>query len=91
MRNEIVSAEGQRKYNWYASVVIPEGNLTEFTYVDTIKDAIDENGNTQEDTHYAIASELDAELRQNVHLNSNNGYLDNSVDFEFIYMTQMEE
>ena len=84
-RNETVSAEGQRKYNWYASVVIPEGNLTEFTYVDTIKDAIDERGNTQRDTHYAIASELDAELRQNVHLNSNNGYLDNSVDFEFIY------
>ena len=84
-RNETVSAEGQRKYNWYASVVIPEGNLTEFTYVDTIKDAIDENGNTKRDTHYAIASELDAELRQNVHLNSNNGYLDDSVDFEFIY------
>ena len=84
-KNETVSAEGQRKYNWYASVVIPEGNLTEFTYVDTIKDAIDENGNTQKDTHYAIASELDAELRQNVHLNSNNGYLDDSVDFEFIY------
>ena len=84
-RNETVSAEGQRKYNWYASVVIPEGNLTEFTYVDTIKDAIDENGKTKKDTHYAIASELDAELRQNVHLNSNNGYLDNSVDFEFIY------
>lgn len=84
-RNETVSAEGQRKYNWYASVVIPEGNLTEFTYVDTIKDAIDENGNTKRDTHYAIASELDAELKQNVHLNSNNGYLDNSVDFEFIY------
>lgn len=84
-RNETVSAEGQRKYNWYASVVIPEGNLTEFTYVDTIKDAIDENGNTKRDTHYAIASELDAELKQNVHLNSNNGYLDESVDFEFIY------
>ena len=84
-RNETVSAEGQRKYNWYASVVIPEGNLTEFTYVDTIKDAIDENGNTKRDTHYAIASQLDAELRQNVHLNSNNGYLDDSVDFEFIY------
>ena len=84
-RNETVSAEGQRKYNWYASVVIPEGNLTEFTYVDTIKDAIDENGNTKRDTHYAIASELDAELKQNVHLNSNNGYLDDSVDFEFIY------
>ncbi|MEF2844461.1 MAG: Cna B-type domain-containing protein [Catenibacterium sp.] len=84
-RKETVSAEGQRKYNWYASVVIPEGNLTEFTYVDTIKDAIDENGNTKRDTHYAIASELDAELRQNVHLNSNNGYLDDSVDFEFIY------
>ena len=84
-RNETVSAEGQRKYNWYASVVIPEGNLTEFTYVDTIKDAIDANGKTKEDTHYAIASELDAELKQNVHLNSNNGYLDDSVDFEFIY------
>ena len=84
-KNETVSAEGQRKYNWYASVVIPEGNLTEFTYVDTIKDAIDENGNTQKDTHYAIASELDAELKKNVHLNSNNGYLDDSVDFEFIY------
>lgn len=84
-RNETVSAEGQRKYNWYASVVIPEGNLTEFTYVDTIKDAIDENGKTKEDTHYAIASELDAELKQNVHLNSNNGYLDDSVDFKFIY------
>lgn len=84
-KNETVSAEGQRKYNWYASVVIPEGNLTEFTYVDTIKDAKDERGNTHEDTHYAIASELDAELKQNVHLNSNNGYLDASVDFEFIY------
>lgn len=84
-KNETVSAEGQRKYNWYASVVIPEGNLTEFTYVDTIKDAIDENGNMQKDTHYAIASELDAELKKNVHLNSNNGYLDHSVDFEFIY------
>ena len=84
-KNETVSAEGQRKYNWYASVVIPEGNLTEFTYVDTIKDAIDEKGNTQKDTHYAIASELDAELKNNVHLNSNNGYLDDSVDFEFIY------
>lgn len=84
-KNETVSAEGQRKYNWYASVVIPEGNLTEFTYVDTIKDAIDEKGNTQKDTHYAIASELDAELKNNVHLNSNNGYLDDSVDFKFIY------
>ena len=84
-KNETVSAEGQRKYNWYASVVIPEGNLTEFTYVDTIKDAIDEKGNTQKDTHYAIASELDAELKNNVHLNSNNGYLDDSVDFAFIY------
>ena len=84
-KNETVSAEGQRKYNWYASVVIPEGNLTEFTYVDTIKDAIDEKGNTQKDTHYAIASELDDELKKNVHLNSNGGYLDDSVDFEIIY------
>ena len=84
-KNETVSTDGQRKYNWYASVVIPEGNLTEFTYVDTIKDAVDEKGNTQKDTHYAIASELDAELKKNVHLNSNNGYLDDSVDFEIIY------
>lgn len=84
-KNETVSTEGQRKYKWYASVVIPEGNLTEFTYVDTIKDAVDEKGNTQKDTHYAIASELDAELKKNVHLNSNNGYLDDSVDIEFIY------
>lgn len=84
-KNETVSQDGKRKYNWYASVVIPEGELSEFTYVDTIKDAIDEKGNTQKDTHYAIASELDAELRKNVHLNSNNGYLDDSVDFEIIY------
>ena len=84
-KNETVSTEGQRKYVWYASVVIPEGNLTEFTYVDTIKDAVDEKGNTQKDTHYAIASELDAELKKNVHLNSNGGYLDDSVDFEIIY------
>lgn len=84
-KNETVSTEGQRKYNWYASVVIPEGRLTEFTYVDTIKDAVDEKGNTHKDTHYAIASELDAELKKNVHLNSNNGYLDDSVDFEIIY------
>lgn len=84
-KNETVSTEGQRKYVWYASVVIPEGNLTEFTYVDTIKDAVDEKGNTQKDTHYAIASELDAELKKNVHLNSNEGNLDNCVDFEIIY------
>lgn len=84
-KNETVSTKGQRKYVWYASVVIPEGNLTEFTYVDTIKDAVDEKGNTQKDTHYAIASELDAELKKNVHLNSNEGNLDNCVDFEIIY------
>lgn len=84
-KNETVSTEGQRKYVWYASVDIPEGDLTEFTYVDTIKDAVDEKGNTQKDTHYAIASELDDELRKNIHLNSNNGYLDESVDFEIIY------
>ena len=84
-KNETVSTEGQRKYVWYASVDIPEGDLTEFTYVDTIKDAVDEKGNTQKDTHYAIASELDDELKKNVHLNSNSGYLDDSVDFEIIY------
>lgn len=84
-KNETVSTEGQRKYVWYASVVIPEGNLTEFTYVDTIKDAVDEKGSTHQDTHYAIASELDAELKKNVHLNSNGGYLDDSVDFEITY------
>ena len=32
-KNETVSTEGQRKYVWYASVDIPEGDLTEFTYV----------------------------------------------------------
>lgn len=84
-KNETVSTEGQRKYVWYASVDIPEGDLTEFTYVDTIKDAVDEKGDTQKDTHYAIASELDAELQKNVHLNSNSGYLDDSVDFEITY------
>ena len=84
-KNETVSTEGQRKYVWYASVDIPEGDLTEFTYVDTIKDAVDEKGDTQKDTHYAIASELDDELKMNVHLNSNEGNLDNSVDFEIIY------
>ena len=53
--------------HWSSSVTLPEGNITSFTYTDTIEDAKDENGNDMgADSHYAIAAELEKELASTV-------------------------
>lgn len=53
--------------HWSSSVTLPEGNITSFTYTDTIEDAKDENGNDMgTDSHYAIAAELEKELASTV-------------------------
>lgn len=53
--------------HWSSSVTLPEGNITSFTYTDTIEDAKDENGNDMgKDSHYAIAAELEKELASTV-------------------------
>ena len=87
-KEDVSQNDGLRRYYWNSTVTIPDGNLTEFTYKDTIEDATDADGKTQEGSHYAIASELDQALKQNINIRINGttyNYTNDFVDFEFIY------
>lgn len=58
---------GVRKETWSPTVTLPGGNLSSFTYTDTIKDATDGNGvSLGADSHYAIAADLDKVFRSSV-------------------------
>lgn len=57
---------GKKKLTWQTSVSIPTG-WNEITLTDTIHDA-EVNGTEQDDTHYAVLSELKAEINANLHL-----------------------
>ncbi|MEE8674692.1 hypothetical protein [Tractidigestivibacter scatoligenes] len=55
---------GVRKETWAPTITLPGGNLSSFTYTDTIADATDGNGvGLGADSHYAIAAELDKVFR----------------------------
>ena len=55
---------GIRKETWSSTITLPGGNLSSFTYTDTIEDATDGNGvGLGPDSHYAIAAELDKVFR----------------------------
>ena len=69
--------------HWNSSVTLPEGNITSFTFTDTIENARDENGNDMgADSHYAIASELEKEFASTVvdGKKTNSGHLYIKVD-----------
>lgn len=57
---------GKKKLTWKTSVSIPTG-WNEITLTDTIHDA-EVNGTEQDDTHYAVLSELKDEIKNNLHL-----------------------
>lgn len=57
---------GKKKLTWKTSVSIPTG-WNEITLTDTIHDA-EVNGTEQDDTHYAVLSELKDEINNNLHL-----------------------
>ena len=57
---------GKKKLTWQTSVSIPTG-WNEITLTDTIHDA-EVNGTEQDDTHYAVLSELKDEIKNNLHL-----------------------
>lgn len=87
---EGVSDSNQKLYYWNAEVTIPEGDLTDFTYTDTIKDAVC-NGEIKENSHYAIAAELQKAIEQNLKLvtaDGDLGYDNDKAKFEIIYYDQ---
>ena len=57
---------GKKKLTWQTSVSIPTG-WNDITLTDTIHDA-EVSGAEQEGTHYAVLSELKAEINANLHL-----------------------
>lgn len=57
---------GKKKLTWKTSVSIPTG-WNEITLTDTIHDA-EVNGTEQDDTHYAVLSELKDEIKANLYL-----------------------
>ena len=63
--------EGKKKLEWNSSTTVPS-EWKSVNMTDTILDAV-AGGIDQADTHYAILSELDKELRSNVRLDVHNG------------------
>lgn len=58
---------GVRKETWASNITLPGGNLSSFTYTDTIKDATDGNGvGLEAGSHYAIAAELEKAFKSSV-------------------------
>lgn len=57
---------GKKKLTWQTSVSIPTG-WNEITLTDTIRDAVTD-GTERDGTHYAILSELKAEIKNNLYL-----------------------
>ncbi|MDD7511828.1 MAG: Cna B-type domain-containing protein [Peptostreptococcaceae bacterium] len=53
---------------WYANITLPEGSVGEFTYEDTIKNATSPDGKIDygDDSHYAIANELEAAFKNSL-------------------------
>lgn len=87
-KEEVSETDGLRRYYWNSTVTMPDGNLDEFTYIDTIEDATDADGEIYESTHYALASELDQALKSEIKIKINGQEYpcsNNLVDFTFTY------
>lgn len=67
------SVNGVQEYRWNAQVTIPSGDLTSFTYTDTIQDPVDAKGNVQSGKHYGIATDIEAALQSGLKLEMENG------------------
>lgn len=61
------------RYTWYSAVTLPEGKLSTFTYTDEISQAVDADGESQNNSHYAVASELQTALENSIKLYLSDG------------------
>ncbi|NLJ18252.1 Cna B-type domain-containing protein [Globicatella sulfidifaciens] len=69
--------------NWRTHITLSEGNLSNIFYEDVIQNGRDENGkDLGPNTHFAYASELEADLINNltIQIDNNNQYRYNGVD-----------
>lgn len=58
-----------RRVKWTATITLPDTNLANFEYTDTIENATDANGaDLGTDSHYALAGELEKYLATDQHL-----------------------
>lgn len=64
------SSKGLAKWNISAANAAGESS---FTLVETLKDAVNESGQTQQDTHYAYAAELEKALEEGLTLTLHDG------------------
>ena len=64
------SSKGLAKWNISAAKAAGENS---FTLVETLKDAVNESGQTQSDTHYAYAAELEKALEEGLTLTLHDG------------------
>ena len=71
------SSKGLAKWNISAANAAGESN---FTLVETLKDAVNESGQTQSDTHYAYAAELEKALENGLTLTLHDGGTMNYAD-----------
>lgn len=83
----------QSYYRWSSVITLPDGKMGTFTYTDTIEPATSQAGTSTpgEDSHYALASELQEQLEQlKINLSINGeikevGYQNDYVTFEIKY------
>lgn len=71
------SSKGLAKWNISAANAAGESS---FTLVETLKDAVNESGQTQSDTHYAYAAELEKALEEGLTLTLHDGGTMNYAD-----------
>ena len=81
-------SDGKHYYKWQSVITLPDAALTSFTYTDTIKRAKQEEGNSEpdENSHYAIASELQKQFEDNltIHLKENGEFKDFKYDNNYV-------
>lgn len=62
------AATAKNHYEWKSEVTLPDSSMGTFTYTDTIKPAtrVDGTSTPGDDSHYAIASELQSDLEKSL-------------------------
>lgn len=81
-------SNGKHYYKWQSVVTLPDAALTSFTYTDTIRQATQEEGTStpDENSHYAIASELQKQFEDNltIRLNVNGKFKDLKYNNDYV-------
>lgn len=89
----VESSNDKTYYKWQSVIALPDGAMSSFEYTDTIENAVSEAGTStpEDDSHYAIASELQKQLENlKISLSVNGsiqefGYNNDYVNFKIKY------